>query len=86
MFNTILNNTLLNSKGDVNELTSNFLRELSNIAEPMLKKTFYSNCTYVQNLANKEWFRNESSNVLYLYETALSKFNSFKSYEKVTYP
>ena len=74
LFNVLLNNIVTNSS-DVEELVSHCTRAISDVADPLFKKTTHSKGVYTTHSSNLDWFDGDCINALRVYKDALQNFN-----------
>ena len=75
----MLNNIVTNSS-DVGKLVSHFARAISDIADPLFKKTPHSKCVHTTHSSNQECFNGDCINALRVYNEVLHNFNFNQSH------
>ena len=79
LFNVLLNNIVTDSS-DVEELVSHFARAISDVADPLYKKTTHSKGVHTTHSSNQDWFDGDCINALRVYKEALHNFNINQSH------
>jgi len=79
LFNVLLNIIVTNSS-DLEELVSHFARAISDVADPLFKKTTYIKGVLTTHSSNQEWFDGDCINALRVYKETLHNFN-FKVFQ-----
>jgi len=75
----MLKNIVTNSS-DVEELVLHFARAISDVADPLFKKTTHSKGIHTTHISNQDWFDGDCINALRVYKEALHNFNFNQSY------
>ena len=75
----LLKNIVTNSS-DVEELVSHFARAISDVADPLFKKTTHSKGVHTTHSSNQDWFDGDCINALRVYKEALHNFNFNQSH------
>ena len=75
----MLKNIVTNSS-DVEELVLHFARAISDVADPLFKKTTHSKGIHTTHISNQDWFDGDCINALRVYKEALHNFNINQSH------
>ena len=75
----LLKNIVTNSS-DVEELVSHFARAISDVADPLFKKTTHSKGVHTTHSSKQDWFDGDCINALRVYKEALHNFNINQSH------
>ena len=80
LFIVLLNN-IVTDTSDVEELISHFARAISDVADPLFKKTTHSKCVHTTHSSSQQWLDSDCIYALRVYKEALDNFNFNQSHE-----